>query len=72
MAIVCQCERVRERTIVKAIRAGASDPEAIGRSCGAATRCGGCLPTVIELIDAHGPVPVTTSPCPPPVIAIAS
>ena len=53
MAIVCHCNVVRERTIVKAIRRGAGTVEAVQELCDAATRCGGCEPTVRRLIDEH-------------------
>jgi bacterioferritin-associated ferredoxin len=46
MAIVCHCNAVRERTIEKAIRRGATTLEDIQDQCGAAARCGGCEPVV--------------------------
>lgn len=53
MAIVCHCEAVRERTIVKAIHRGATTLADVQDSCAAATRCGGCIPAVLELLAAH-------------------
>jgi NAD(P)H-nitrite reductase large subunit len=50
MAIICHCEVVRERTIQKAIRRGATTLEAVQAECGAAVRCGGCEPAVRALI----------------------
>ena len=50
MAIVCHCNAVRERTIEKAIRRGATTVEAIQAECGAAARCGGCEPVVRAML----------------------
>jgi bacterioferritin-associated ferredoxin len=50
MAIVCHCNAVRERTIQKAIRRGATTLEDVQAECGAATRCGGCVPVVREML----------------------
>ena len=54
MAIVCQCEVVRERAIVAAIHNGARTLSDVQQSCGAALRCGGCGPAVAELLARHG------------------
>lgn len=54
MAIICHCEVVRERTIVKAVQRGARTVAEVQASCGAATRCGGCEPAVQSLIERHG------------------
>ena len=64
MALVCHCEAVRERTIVKAIRAGASTVDDVTRACGAGGGCGGCRPAIEQLIDCHA--------CLDPVVALAS
>jgi bacterioferritin-associated ferredoxin len=53
MAIVCHCNVVRERTIVKAIKRGATSVPDIQALCDAGTRCGGCEPTIRRLIDEH-------------------
>ena len=50
MAIVCHCNAVRERTIEKAIRRGASTVDDIRAQCGAAARCGGCEPVVRAML----------------------
>ena len=50
MAIVCHCFAVRERTIQKAIRRGATTLEDVQAECRATTRCGGCEPVVRELL----------------------
>jgi NAD(P)H-nitrite reductase large subunit len=62
VAIVCQCEVVRERTIIDAIRGGAHTLADVQEACGASMRCGGCGPAVIELLARHAtPVTVATS-----------
>ena len=53
MAIVCHCEAVRERTIVKAIHRGAHTLADVQAACGAVTNCGGCTPAVLDLLDRH-------------------
>ena len=55
MAIICHCEVVRERTIVKAIQRGAVTIELVRNECGAAARCHGCEPAVCELLERHAP-----------------
>jgi len=50
MALICHCEAVRERTIQKAIRRGATTLEAVQAECGAASRCGGCEPAVRAML----------------------
>ncbi len=53
MAIICHCEGVRDRTIASAVRRGATDLTAVQDECGAGTRCGGCEPAVLALIEQH-------------------
>jgi NAD(P)H-nitrite reductase large subunit len=53
MALVCHCNVVRERTIVRAIRDGACTLDDVRSSCDAATRCGGCEPAIDDLIARH-------------------
>ena len=62
MALICHCEGVRDRTIVKAVQRGASTLHEVQSVCGAATRCGGCEPAVRELIDRHADVGVVVRP----------
>jgi bacterioferritin-associated ferredoxin len=61
MALICHCEGVRDRTIVKAVQRGASTLHEVQAACGAATRCGGCEPAVRELIERHAGASVTGS-----------
>jgi bacterioferritin-associated ferredoxin len=55
VALICHCEAIRERTIVKAIRHGASSLADVRAMCGAATGCQGCVDAVCELLDRHVP-----------------
>ena len=48
--IVCHCNAVRERTIEKAIRRGATTVDDIRAQCGAAAHCGGCEPVVRAML----------------------
>lgn len=58
MAIICHCEAIRERTIVQAIHRGATTVADLQVECGAAMRCGGCRPALVELLERHAPAPV--------------
>ena len=51
--IVCHCSAVRERTIVKAIRAGATTLDELRADTGVARHCRGCEPAVLDLLDRH-------------------
>lgn len=53
MAIICHCESVRDRAIVKAIHRGAATLPEVQAACGAATRCGGCEGAVLDLLQRH-------------------
>jgi NAD(P)H-nitrite reductase large subunit len=55
MAIVCHCTVVRERTIERAIRRGATTLDALKAECGAGDTCRGCEPFLLELLDEHAP-----------------
>jgi NAD(P)H-nitrite reductase large subunit len=62
MAIVCQCEVVRERSIIAAIHNGARSLDEVQEACGAAMRCGGCSPAILDLLARHAtPVAVAVS-----------
>jgi bacterioferritin-associated ferredoxin len=51
--MVCICNAVPDREILRAIREGARTPEELGQSCGAGTECGACLAAVAELLRRH-------------------
>lgn len=48
---VCSCRVVSDSTIEEVIEAGATSIEDIARECGAGSRCGGCWPTLMALIE---------------------
>ena len=48
--LICHCRAVNERSIREAIACGARQPEEIAVHCGAGSRCGGCLPALLELL----------------------
>jgi len=54
--IVCHCRRVSDRDVKTAIVAGAENETAIAARTGAGTCCGGCRPTIHELLVRHGRV----------------
>jgi bacterioferritin-associated ferredoxin len=53
MALVCHCEAVRERAIVKAIRRGATSLADVTAACRAGSQCGGCHPVIEQLLAEH-------------------
>lgn len=48
--LVCHCCVVHEGRIREEIARGARDEVEIGRSCGAGTGCGGCVPLIRKLL----------------------
>lgn len=50
MALVCLCNGVSERKVVKAIAHGAASIEEIGQHCRAGTTCQGCHGTLDDLL----------------------
>lgn len=48
--IVCHCKGVSDRTVKRAVRAGAVCVSGVGRACGAGTGCGGCHGTIEEIL----------------------
>jgi bacterioferritin-associated ferredoxin len=51
--IVCLCRGVSDRAVRAAIRAGAETEEQVAELCGAGSGCGGCGPTISELLEAE-------------------
>ena len=58
MALLCHCRLVSDRRILAELSDGATSVAEIQRRCGAATRCGGCLPAVELLLAAATTEPV--------------
>lgn len=50
--LICQCLAVNEATVRGAMLAGAREPSELASRCGAGSRCGGCLSTLVELLEA--------------------
>jgi len=48
--IVCHCRGITDRAIREVIRRGAHSPREVAIACHAGRSCGGCIPTVRELI----------------------
>ncbi len=51
MALICLCGHVSDRKVAKAIDRGARTIDDITAACGAGACCGGCHPTILEMID---------------------
>jgi nitrite reductase (NADH) large subunit len=49
-AIVCQCKEVSVAAVKTSLRTGAATVDEIGRSCGAGTGCGACLPLLSQIL----------------------
>ncbi len=50
--LICHCQAVNDHAIRAAIQAGATDSRDLAAMCGAGSRCGGCVPALLELLDA--------------------
>jgi len=48
--LVCHCMAVNDETIRNTIAAGARDAHDVAEMCGAGSRCGGCVPAILELL----------------------
>ena len=51
VVIVCHCRAVSDRTIRASIREGATTLDDVAEETGASTCCGGCEPTVTQILD---------------------
>lgn len=49
--IVCHCHAVNDRAIRQAVREGACSYRQVAMACQAGRRCGGCRPSVLQVID---------------------
>jgi bacterioferritin-associated ferredoxin len=54
--MVCLCNGVSERKVRKAIERGAATEDEVAAACGAGDRCGGCRPTVGDMLVRAQPV----------------
>jgi bacterioferritin-associated ferredoxin len=48
---VCHCRAVTDRTVCALVTEGCDDVETIGAMCGAGTDCGGCRPTLEDIVE---------------------
>ena len=48
--IICHCTQATDRSIRAEVRRGAKSCDAVGRACGAGTACGGCKPSIDDII----------------------
>ena len=48
--LVCHCHRICDRTIRASIQDGARSIKEVGKACRAGTGCGGCRPTIAQLL----------------------
>ena len=56
--LVCHCKVVYEREVRAVIEAGARDEFDVAAACGAGSDCGGCIPTVQQLLGECAGCPV--------------
>ena len=47
---VCSCRAVTDRTVKAVIASGARSIDEVADRCGAGARCGGCWPTLAQLL----------------------
>lgn len=52
--VVCHCRVVSDRAVRAAVSAGACDVDEVASLCGAGGACGGCVPTIEELLADAG------------------
>jgi len=55
--IVCSCHAVSDREIRRLVREGATSPRQVARACGAGSSCGGCRPSIREILAEAAPDP---------------
>ncbi len=51
MAIICLCHRVTERTVRRAVDAGAATIDEVGATCRAGTCCHSCHDSIAAIVD---------------------
>jgi bacterioferritin-associated ferredoxin len=66
---VCQCEAVTDRQIRGAVAEGCTTVRSVAAVTGAGTGCGGCIPTVRDLVCGSCPSRVVDLPCDDVVVA---
>jgi bacterioferritin-associated ferredoxin len=51
--VVCQCERVTERRVTRAVRDGAQSLRDVSRETGAGQGCGGCVSSLRRILEQY-------------------
>lgn len=51
--VVCQCRRLSDRKVTKALRGGSTTVRELCQSTGAGQVCGGCIGSLKALIEQH-------------------
>ena len=51
MALLCSCRRVSDRQIADHVEQGACTLSDVQEACGAGTRCGGCVPSIEDVVE---------------------
>ncbi len=59
--LVCHCKAISEEDVRQAVRQGARTRRQVARSCGAGSRCGGCVPVIDEILSEHPPTPFASA-----------
>jgi bacterioferritin-associated ferredoxin len=70
--LVCHCNGVSDRAIRKAVRRGAVTPREVASACGAGSCCGGCGPTIRQIIHKELAAERDSLPVVPAPITISS
>lgn len=70
--LVCHCNGITDRKIRKAVRKGAGTASQVGRMCGAGTTCGGCIPTIREIVHAETSERDETPPAATQVVTVST
>ena len=70
--LVCHCNGVSDRAIRKAVRRGAVTPREVAGACGAGSCCGGCGPTIRQIIRKEVAAERDTLPVVPAAVTFSS
>jgi bacterioferritin-associated ferredoxin len=68
--VVCSCRAVSDSVVREAIAAGATSVEDVTAHCAAASRCGGCWPTLERMLTEHSVIKAIADT--PVVVAVAA
>jgi bacterioferritin-associated ferredoxin len=68
--VVCSCRAVSDSAVREAIAAGATSVEDVTAHCAAASRCGGCWPTLERMLLEHSAIEAVAET--PVIVAVAA